>query len=148
MFNELATHAGVWALILRACCCRVKVCKAQSLLCDLVNVGSANLAAEAAHIGEAEIIGNDDEEVGTFGSHVNNKNWKTVSGGVELERREREERKPRRGALHASSDKPRQLMAAAYYYCMLGRQVHILIDNDNSYFYILYHCLLYLVSYY
>lgn len=49
----------------------MKVGKAQTVFCDLVNVGSANLAAEAAHIGEAEIIGNDDEEVGAFGSHVN-----------------------------------------------------------------------------
>lgn len=49
----------------------MKVGKAQTLLCDLVNVGSANLAAEAAHVGEAEIIGDDDEEVGAFGSHVN-----------------------------------------------------------------------------
>lgn len=51
----------------------MEISKAQSLLCDPVNVGSADLAAEAAHIGEAEIIGDDDEEVGAFVGHVNRK---------------------------------------------------------------------------
>jgi pyocin large subunit-like protein len=58
----------------------MKVSEAQTLLCDLVDVGSANLAAEAAHIGEAEIIGNDDKEVGAFGSHVNGTDFKDSLG--------------------------------------------------------------------
>lgn len=48
----------------------MEIGEAQALFCDLINVWSANLAAKAAHVGEAEIIGHDDEEVGALGSHI------------------------------------------------------------------------------
>jgi hypothetical protein len=44
----------------------MKVCKPQSLLCDLVNIRRADLAAKAAHIGETKVISDDDEKVGAF----------------------------------------------------------------------------------
>ena len=54
---------------LRACCCGVEVCESQSLLGDLVDVGGANFTTEATHVGEAEIVSDNDEEIGAFGSH-------------------------------------------------------------------------------
>lgn len=51
---------------LRACCSGVEIREPQPLICDLVDVGRADLAAEAAHVGEAQVIGNDDEEVRSF----------------------------------------------------------------------------------
>lgn len=45
----------------------MKVCKSQSFLCDLVNVWGTDLAAEAAHVGETEVIGDNDKEVRAFG---------------------------------------------------------------------------------
>lgn len=44
----------------------MEICKSQTFLCDLVNIRRANLAAEAAHVGETEVIGDNDEEVGAF----------------------------------------------------------------------------------
>lgn len=48
----------------------MEIGETQPLLCDLIDVRGANLAAKAAHIREAEIISDDDEEVGALGSHI------------------------------------------------------------------------------
>lgn len=53
----------------RACCRSVKVCKANALLGQTVEVGSANLSAKATNVREAQIVGDDYEEVGAFRSH-------------------------------------------------------------------------------
>lgn len=45
----------------------MKVCEAQTILGELVNVRSTDLAAEAANIGEAEVVGDDDEKIWAFG---------------------------------------------------------------------------------
>lgn len=50
----------------------MEICESQSFLCDLINIRRANLAAKAAHVGETEVIGDNDEEVGAF-SH---EEWK------------------------------------------------------------------------
>lgn len=47
----------------------MEVREPHALLRDFVNVGRANLAAEAANVGEAQVIGDDDEKVGAF-THV------------------------------------------------------------------------------
>lgn len=44
----------------------MEVCKSESFLCDLVDIWCADLAAEAAHVGETKVIGDNDEEVGAF----------------------------------------------------------------------------------
>lgn len=44
----------------------MEIRKSQTFLCDLVNIRRANLAPEAAHVGETEVIGDNDEEVGAF----------------------------------------------------------------------------------
>lgn len=50
----------------RACCSGVEVCKSQTFLCNLINVGCANLASKTAYVRETEIIGDDNEEVRAF----------------------------------------------------------------------------------
>lgn len=60
----------------------MEICETQTFLCDLINVGGANLAAEATHVGEAEIIGDDDQEVRALGSHVNGVISRIVWGEV------------------------------------------------------------------
>jgi hypothetical protein len=45
----------------------MKIGKPETFLGDLVNIRSTDLAAKAAHIREAEVIGDNDEEVGAFG---------------------------------------------------------------------------------
>lgn len=44
----------------------MEIRKPQTLLGDLVDVRRTDLAAKAAHIGETQVIGDDDEEVGAF----------------------------------------------------------------------------------
>lgn len=47
----------------------MEIGKSESLFGDLVDVGRADLSAEAAYIGETEVIGDYDEEVGAFSRH-------------------------------------------------------------------------------
>lgn len=54
-------------MYLRACCSGVEIGESQTFLCDLIDIWGANLASKTAHIGEAEIVGDDNEEVGAFG---------------------------------------------------------------------------------
>lgn len=44
----------------------MEIGKSQTFLCDLIDMGGANLASKTAHVGEAEIVGDDNEEVGAF----------------------------------------------------------------------------------
>jgi hypothetical protein len=44
----------------------VEIGESQTFLCDLIDIGGANLASKTAHVGEAEIVGDDNEEVGAF----------------------------------------------------------------------------------
>lgn len=44
----------------------MKIGKPESFLGYLVDIWSADLAAKAAHVREAEVIGDNDEEVGSF----------------------------------------------------------------------------------
>lgn len=44
----------------------MKVCEPETFLGDLINVGSTDFTTKATKIGKAEVIGNDDEEIGTF----------------------------------------------------------------------------------
>jgi hypothetical protein len=44
----------------------MKIGKPQSFLGDSVNIWSANLSAKTAYIREAEVVGDNDEEVGAF----------------------------------------------------------------------------------
>lgn len=48
----------------------MKIGKPESFLGDLVNIWSVNLAAKTAHIREAEVVGDNDEEVGAFGHNT------------------------------------------------------------------------------
>jgi hypothetical protein len=54
---------------LRACCCGVEVCESQPLLCDLVDVGGANFTTKTTNVGKAEVVGDNDEEIGAFWCH-------------------------------------------------------------------------------
>lgn len=47
----------------------MEISKAHSLLGNAVEVGSANLTTKATDVGETKVIGDDDEEIGTSGSH-------------------------------------------------------------------------------
>lgn len=45
----------------------MEIRKADSGLCDFVDVGGVDFAAETREVGEPEVVGDDYEEVGTFG---------------------------------------------------------------------------------
>lgn len=60
---------GVYAGSIRTSSSSMEVREPHALLGYFVNVGRANLAAEAANVGEAQIIGDDDEKVGAF-THI------------------------------------------------------------------------------
>lgn len=44
----------------------MEISEANTIFCEAVDVGRFDLAAECSHIGKAQIIGNDDEEVRPF----------------------------------------------------------------------------------
>lgn len=56
-------------MYIRASSSSVKVCEPDSIGSNLVYVGSPDLAAEASHIGEAQVIGDHNKEIRSF-SHV------------------------------------------------------------------------------
>ncbi len=45
----------------------MEVGEAETISGQAVDVGSSDLAAETAWIGESKVVGEDDEEIGTFG---------------------------------------------------------------------------------
>lgn len=58
----------------------MEIGKSEAFFGDLVDVGRTDLSAEAAYIGETEVIGDDDEEVGAFSCHCQEETFENREG--------------------------------------------------------------------
>lgn len=93
---------------------------------ELVDVRGADLAAETTNIGESEVIGDDDEEIGAFRGHdgEGGKEWTWRRGDGQREVRKEEEGEGAAGihlvpSLSAIGNRLPALLTPYYYYTIL-----------------------------
>jgi hypothetical protein len=71
----------------------MEISKSETLFGNLIDVWRADFTAEAAYIGETQVIGDDDEEVGSFSCHCYGNEYISIKRATTHDRKKKSEKK-------------------------------------------------------